>query len=173
MTASGAAPSPTERAAPTEAAAAILDVLSTERRLVGDLTAIVGHQRDAIAADDLEAVDRTSNAMQCVLFTLNEARSRRRSIARILGAGDVAIGDIEDLLGDRMNDAIRAARDELRTAARCLSNEIAINRRVLRSALAINDAYAARLTGARSAVTYRDGAPPVAGRSGVLLNCRG
>ncbi|HUX32344.1 MAG TPA: flagellar export chaperone FlgN [Gemmatimonadaceae bacterium] len=173
MTTSGLATSPTGLAEPTAAATAILDVLATERRLVADLTAIVGHQRDAIGADDLEAVDRTSNAMQRVLFTLNEARSRRRSIARILGAGDVAIGDIEDLLGDRMNDAIRVARDDLRTAARRLSDEIAINRRVLRSALATNDAYAARLTGACSAATYRDGAPPVAGRSGVLLNRRG
>jgi FlgN protein len=164
------APSIAHLPAPTAASAAILDVLATEIRLVEELTGIVARQRDAVSADDLEAVDRTSYAIQRVLFTLNEARRRRHAIGQMLGAGDVAIGDLEDLLGDGMNDAIRDARASLRSAARRLSNEITVNRRILRLALDANDAYAARLTGAPAAVVYRDGAAAAAGRSGVLLN---
>lgn len=151
------------------AAAAILDVLVTERRLVEELTGIVARQRDAVGADDLEGVDHTSYAMQRVLFTLNEARRRRRSIGQMLGAHDVAIADLEDVLGDGMNDAIREARSGLRTAACRLSDEIAVNRRILRLALDANDAHAARLTGAPSATVYRNGSQ-AAGRGGVLIN---
>jgi FlgN protein len=156
--------------APAAAVDAILDVLATERRLVGDLTEIVERQRHALASDDLEGVDHTSHAMQRVLFTLHEARSRRRGIGRLLGGSDVPIRDIEDYLGDRMTDAVRDARANLRVAARRLSDAIEVNRRVLSSALAASDAYAARITGAPNALTYQETPAAATRRGGVLLN---
>ncbi len=156
--------------APPGAVDAIHDVLATERRLVEELTAIVTRQRSAIGADDLETVDRTSHAMQRVLFTLHEARHRRRSIGRLLGGSDIPIGDIEDFLGDRMTDDVRSARVALRASARRLAAEVEVTRRVLRTALATNDAHAARLTGAVPALTYGDAPAAGAGRSGLLVN---
>ncbi len=156
--------------APAAAVDAILDVLDTERRLVSDLTEIVERQRTALADDDLDGVDRTSHAMQRVLFTLNEARTRRRGIGRLLGGRDVPIREIEDFLGDRMNDAVRDARANLRQAARRLSDAIEVNRRVLRTALAASDAYAARITGAPPALTYHESPACASGRGGVLIN---
>ena len=88
-------------------------------------------------------------------------------------APDVANAPGNPYVRDSVLPLKSAADVELVDGEHRLSDEIAINRRVLRSALATNDAYAARLTGACSAATYRDGAPPVAGRSGVLLNRRG
>lgn len=159
--------------APAAAAAAILDVLTTERRLVDDLTQIVGRQRNAVADDDLETVDGTSHDMQRVLFTLDEARRRRRSITQLLGAGDVALGDLEHLLGDAMNDGIREVRIGLRNAADRLAREVAVNRHILRLALDSSDARVARLSGAPAPAGYGGDGARMPGRSGVLVNRRG
>jgi hypothetical protein len=61
---------------------------------------------------------------------------------------------LDEALGGRMTPALRAARDDLHYAARALSREVALNRRILREALACGDAYARTLTGAGEAPTY-------------------
>jgi hypothetical protein len=92
-----------------------------------------------------------------VLVTLSEARRRRRTLNTLIGQReDLGIHALEEALGPRMTPALRAARDELFNAARALSREVALNRRILREALACGDAYARALTGA-------DAPPPTYG----------
>jgi hypothetical protein len=59
-----------------------------------------------------------------------------------------------------MTPALRTARDELHNAARSLSREVALNRRILREALAAGDAYARTLAGADAKPTPTYGGSP-------------
>jgi len=133
----------------------LAEALASERHLIDELIAIMRRQRGAIGEDDLQAVDDSVFATHRVLVTLNEARRRRRSLNTLLGqAEDLNIHALDDALGGRMTAALRAARDELHDAARALSREVALNRRVLREALACGDAYARTLTGAEPTNVY-------------------
>jgi hypothetical protein len=109
----------------------VVDALETERRLLDELTAIVERQRAAFGAGDQDAIEQSSHALHRVLHTLNEARSRRRRIGPLSGAGNVPIGAIQQLLGDRMTDTVRGALARLEQAACRLSGEIEMNRQVL------------------------------------------
>jgi hypothetical protein len=125
------------------------DALETEKRLLDEIIAIMRRQRTAVSADDLQAIDDSVFATHRVLVTLNEARRRRRAINVLFGEReDLPITQLEDVLGDRMTAALGIARDELQMTARALSREVAINRSILRQALASGDAYARVLTGA-------------------------
>ena len=57
-----------------------------------------------------------------------------------------------------MTYALRQSRDELYRAARALSREVAMNRRILREALACGDAFARTLAGVAESPVY--GAEP-------------
>jgi FlgN protein len=115
----------------------LTDALRSEKRLIDELIAITRRQRAALASEDLQAVGDSAHAIQRVLFTLTEARRRRRAINRMLGGSDdLALRDLEDTLGNSMTDSVRAARDELDGAALLLSDEVRINRSVLRETLA-------------------------------------
>ena len=74
-----------------------------------------------------------------------------------------------------MTPALRDARDELHNAARALSHEVALNRRILREALARGDAYARTLAGAEKLADVRDAAaapPQVRSQTNSLLDRR-
>jgi hypothetical protein len=115
----------------------LADAFRSEKRLIDELIAITRRQRAALAAEDLQAVGDSAHAIQRVLFTLSEARRRRRAINRMIsGTDNLALRDLEDTLGNTMTEAIRAARDELDGAAMLLSDEVRINRSVLRETLA-------------------------------------
>src|SRR6185503_12872967 len=115
----------------------LTDALSTERRLLDELIAVMRRQRDAVGADDLQSVDDSVFATHRVLVTLSEARRRRRNLNTLIGQReDLGIHSLDEVLGPRMTAALRAARDDLHNAARSLSREVAINRRILRQALA-------------------------------------
>ena len=121
----------------TESVERLADAFRSEKRLIDELIAITRRQRAALASEDLQAVGDSAHAIQRVLFTLSEARRRRRAINRIIsGTDDLALGDLEDTLGNSMTEAIRHARDELDGAAMLLSDEVRINRSVLRETLA-------------------------------------
>ena len=155
---------------------ALTDAMSSEKRLIDELISIMRRQRSAVAVDDLQGVDDSVFATHRVLVTLNEARRRRRALNRMLGEReDISIDALDDVLGARMTEPLRDVRDSLRLSARALSQEVAINRQVLRQALASGEAYVRTLTGAPATVVY--GAPTGASdamrdamRGGTLIN---
>ncbi len=146
---------------------ATLDTLSAalaaETRLVNDLTAVVLQQRTAIANDDIQVVDDTVFTTHRLLLTLEQARTRRRTLYRLLGYDeDVTVLNLEEIFGSRMTPELRAERATLQQAAERLSREIGINRGILQETLAQGDAYIRAVTGtssSRAAVYGMDGTP--------------
>jgi hypothetical protein len=133
----------------------LADAMSSETRLLEELIAIMRRQRKAVAADDLQGVDDSVFATHRVLVTLNEARRRRHALNRMLGEReDISIEALEDMLGPRMTEHLGTLRDSLQEAARALSQEVSVNRQVLRHALAGGEACVRTLTGAPAAPTY-------------------
>lgn len=157
---------------------ALVDAMTSERRLLDELIAIMRRQRGAVAKDDLQAVDDSVFSTHRVLVTLNEARRRRRALYQVFAdRDDASIHELEDVLGHRMTEAVRDARDGLRDTAQVLANEVAMNRTVLREALSTGDAYVRTLTGQAAAETTA--VYPAAGRGaeprpagGLLVNRR-
>ena len=151
----------------------LTDALKTERRLIDELISVMKRQRSAVSDDDLQAVDDSVFATHRVLVTLSEARRRRRNLNALIGhREDLGIHSLDEALGTDMTDDLRSARDDLHIAARSLSREVALNRRILREALACGDAFARTLAGVSAAPTYA--AQPTQGRtqSTTLLDRR-
>jgi hypothetical protein len=115
---------------------ALTDVLRSECRLLQELLAVMQRQREAVAGDDLQAVEESVYATHRVLHTLGEARRRRRTINRLLGeSDDLSIRSLDDVLSTQMSEELRGVRDELELLAQALAIEVDLNRRVLRGAL--------------------------------------
>jgi hypothetical protein len=126
----------------------LVDALHTERRLVEELTAVMLRQRACVAAEDLQGVEDSVFAVQRILFTLGEARKRRRQINVRLGQDeDTALHTLVEALGARASEALVLSRASLQESARALAREVATNRQVLREALSAGDAYVRALTG--------------------------
>lgn len=114
----------------------LAEALVAERRLIDDLLGVIYRQRDAVAADDLQAIEDSMFATHRLLVTLAEAKSHRRALnARLGQSEDVGILALDKALGSRMTPQLLAARDGLHDAARKLSHEVAINRELLRVAM--------------------------------------
>ena len=127
----------------------MIDALGSERRLIDELITLMRRQRAAVSADDLQGVEESVYAVQRVLHTLGEARKRRRALNARFGRGeDLGLHDLEDALGSLFDPRVRDARSGLQEAARTLSGEVAVNRHVLREALAAGDEYVRALLGA-------------------------
>ena len=127
---------------------ALANAVTTEIRLLEDLIGIMRRQREAVAIDDLSTVDDSVFATHRILVTLGEARRQRRSLCRFLaGTEDLALKLLDEVLGDRMTDALRFARDGLRAVALTLSREVELNRQVLRGALSSGNDYVRALYG--------------------------
>jgi len=142
------APQPANRPIPPAALEALTDALASEKKLVDDLIDVILRQRQAVAVDDLQAVDDSVFATHRLLLTLGEARKRRRSINRLLGyEEDLGVRQLGDVLGTQMTPRLRAQRDDLQHAARRLTTEIDINRRILREALAHSESYVRAMRG--------------------------
>lgn len=153
----------------------LTDALITERRLLEELIAVMRRQRTAVGDDDLQSVDDSVFATHRVLVTLNEARRRRRTLNTLIGQReDIGIHALEEALGARMTPALREARDQLHDAARALSHEVSLNRRILREALAHGDAYARTLAGAEKSPVYatQPQPPQVRAQANSLLDRR-
>jgi hypothetical protein len=153
----------------------LTDALRTERRILDELIQVMRRQRAAVGKDDLQAVDDSVFSTHRVLVTLSEARRRRRNLNTLIGQHeDLGINSLDDALGARMTDALRTARDELSRSARELSREVALNRRVLREALACGDTFARALAGAEQSPVYgaEPAAPKARGQAHRLLDRR-
>lgn len=133
----------------------IADALANEIALIEELISIMTKQRAAVSVNDLQAVDDSVFATHRVLGTLAESRKRRRALSAMLGEREeLPLESLDEVLGDRMTDSLRAVRSALHETARTLSREVAINRHVLRHALASGDSYLRTLAGAPATATY-------------------
>ena len=154
---------------PPAALDALLDALRSERRLLDELVEIMRRQRSAVGTDDLQAVDDSVFATHRILATLGQARVRRRQINRLLvGVEELPARELDEALGEQMDDTLRGARDELQASAGVLAREVDVNRRLLRDALAGGDAQARALAGIPAAVP--NGVSPAPANAGALLD---
>lgn len=154
---------------------ALHDALVSERRLLDDLIAQMRRQRQAVAADDIQGVDDSTFATHRILATLGQARQRRRQLNVLLGGSEeMTLREVEDLLGDLIDDRFRDARQRLQLAADMLTREVGMNRKLLREALTSTDQHVRTLVGAPSGPsTYASEGivPPSTGAPrGVLVN---
>lgn len=149
---------------------ALAEAISSESRLLDELTGIMQRQRAAVAQDDIDRVDDSVYATHRVLLTLGEARRRRRSLNRLICDNDeLAIRQLEELLGGTLPAALQTARESLRTSAEALAQEVETNRRVLRQAMTAGDAYVRSLLGVEAPPAAYGNAPAPEPRAGGLL----
>jgi hypothetical protein len=142
------AQTPVTRPVPPAALEALTDALVAEHKLIDELIEVMLRQRQAVGVDDLQAVDDSVFATHRLLLTLGEARKRRRAINRMLGFNEeTGVRQLSDVLGTQMTPRLRTERDELQNAARKLSTEIEINRRILREALAHSESFVRAMRG--------------------------
>jgi hypothetical protein len=152
---------------------ALADAISSESRLLDDLARIMQQQRSAVSTDDLQSVDDSVYATHRVLVTLNEARRRRRSLNKLIADNDdLALRQLEEMLGGGLPEPLATARETLRCAAETLAREVDLNRRVLRKALAAGDQYVRTLVGGDIAVPYPAGQVADRPAGGVLIDRR-
>ena len=154
---------------------ALYDALISERRLLEELIAQMRRQRLAVSADDIQGVDDSTFATHRVLATLGQARQRRRQLNVLLGGSEeCTLRELEDLLGELVDDRFRDARLRLQQAADVLTREVGMNRKLLREALTTTDQHVRTLVGAPTApTTYATEGMHTAvpaGTRGVLLN---
>ena len=154
---------------------ALYDALFSERRLLDDLIAQMRHQRTAVATDDIQGVDDSTFATHRILATLGQARQRRRQLNVLLGGSEeCTLRELEELLGDRVDERLRDARLRLQQAADVLTREVGMNRKLLREALSNTNQHVRTLSGgaAMSATYASEGVLPTtpAGSRGVLVN---
>jgi len=159
---------------------AVLDslasVVTSEVRLLEDLVGVMRRQREAVSADDLQGVDDSVFAIHRILVTLGEARRQRRALNHLVaGREDLGLREMDEIIGEEMTDALRFARDGLRAAALPLSQEVEVNRQVLREALTTGSEYVRTLYGATELpATYGANVRRVEAETtgGVLINRR-
>lgn len=146
----------------------LADVLGTERKLLEELVLVMRKQRNAVAEDDLQSLDDSVFATYRVLATLGEARRRRKSVNRLLGAAeDLNVNDLEELLGERATPDVIAARDALQDVAVTLSHEVEINKTVLKAAMDNGNDYVQKLFGGTAQPSATYAAPSSGGATAV------
>lgn len=171
------APEPTPRIGLQSSALldALHDALVSERRLLDDLIAQMRRQRTAVSVDDIQGVDDSTFATHRILATLGQARTRRRQLNVLLGGSEeMTLAEVEDLLGELVDDRFRAARQQLQLAADTLTREVGMNRKLLREALTNTDQHVRTLVGGPtgpSTYATEGVVPPATGAPrGVLVN---
>ena len=156
---------------------ALASAVTSEVRLLEDLIGIMRRQRTAVSTDDLEGVDDSVYATHRVLVTLAEARRRRRSLNQLVGGTEeLPLKGLDDVLGERMSDELRFARDGLHAAALTLAREVEVNRQILREALAAGNDYVRTVYGIPEAkMLYTEPGQGDAGgaKGGILLDRTG
>lgn len=151
---------------------ALASAVLAEVRLLEDLIGVMRKQRTSVSNDDLQGVDDSVFATHRLLVTLGEAKRKRRALIKLVtGSNEAGLRTLDDHLGHQMTNALRDARDDLRAIALTLAREVEINRKLLRSALAMGGELIQGLYGAGDAMrTYRpEGPVPEADKNGGLL----
>jgi len=109
--------------------------LEVEGELLGELIGVLRGQRQGVAEDDLEAVDRSIHASHRLLMTLGTARKHRRDLIRVLtGDPEHPLATLPERL-EPPDPHLRSQVQALRTRARIVSAELELNRTILNEAL--------------------------------------
>ncbi len=152
-------------------------VLRRETKLLTDLLEVLRQQRQAVAAEDLAAVDDTIFSAQRIFRTLAEARLRRRALLEIVG-GDphLPLDEVEEVLATKVTPEVSEALKELHVVALTLAGELEVNRKVLQGAIRSGQELIRVLGGggSKDAGTYGPGAtaPSSPGEHGTIINRR-
>lgn len=145
--------------------AALVDSLRSEARLLGDLAQIMRRQRESVAKDDLQGVDDSVFSTHRVLVTLQEARRRRRAINHVLGESeDLSVVALQEFFNGELPSSVADAAAALRESAVALQQEVAVNRRVLKEAIAAGDRQVQMLVGAATGGAGASDRHPSGGR---------
>ncbi len=116
--------------------------LRDEATVLDQLERAMASQRAAVAANEDEALQSSSQAVGRIVRTLEEAKKRRASIVHYLtGREDLALNQLEYFLGDPLPLDLDTARAQLRLAAQSVAREAVVNKAVLRRAKDANDAF--------------------------------
>lgn len=125
----------------------LVSALNEEVALLEGLRKIFVAQREALAGGDPAALDDGIFAATRVMRTMEEARRRRRKLMERLVGGEIELEELDEWLTGSSNRPVRNARDRVRDAAEQLRSEVAVLRRILRSALTDNRRYLEILLG--------------------------
>lgn len=116
--------------------------LHKEAEVVRALRDALIEQRTALAADDAETVNTSSDAVHRILLMLEEVRSSRATVLSAISGGDpFPLDQLEKTLGISLPLPLEQAREELRRAGREVAREVAVNRAVLRRAVETGEAF--------------------------------
>lgn len=153
----------------------LAEALRREAKLLLDLREVLKRQRAAVAQDDLAIVDETVYSAQRIFRTLAEARRQRRAILEILGVDrEASVDALEGILGVRMTMDLRLAQEELKEAARRVSGELDVNKKILQGAISSGEELIRGLRGGsdKSSGVYGPQAspPPSQGDGGLIIN---
>jgi hypothetical protein len=128
--------------------AALATALREEEALLRDLIDVLVRQREAVARDDLQALDDSVFGTHRVLLTLGEARRRRIALNQRLGeSDDLSIVALLDAFGGAPPAEIDAAIEALARTGEQLRREVALNQRVLHIAVEAGDQLVRALCG--------------------------
>ena len=153
---------------------ALARALDGEAKLLTDLLGVLERQRDAVAKDDLDAVDTTVFDAQRILLSLGQARRRRRSLLGLAAGNEgLPLRELPRLLGETMDMELASAIDRVTGIADRVQRQMALNRQILDGAIRTGDELLRALgTGGRKAGGYSHPteAPTVGPSGGLLLN---
>jgi len=122
--------------------ASLSRALRDEAKVLEELQKAMVLQRDAVAANQDDKLNSSSQAIGRVERTLDAAKKRRASVVHYLtGREDLALSDLEYFLGEPLPLDLDTARAQLRLAAQAVAREAVVNRVVLRKARDANDAF--------------------------------
>lgn len=151
---------------------ALSRALREEARLLHLLRGILDRQRQAVGDDDLGAVDASVFDAQRVLLSLNQARTRRRSLL-VLASGNetMPLSQLPAILGSAMTPDLHEALDEVLSVAAVVAREMELNRQILAGAVRAGDQVLHAIGRTRKEATYGSGATAsAASPSSLILN---
>lgn len=155
---------------------ALTDTMTTERHLLEDLITVLDNQKTGVASNDISAVDESVYAAQRIFLTLRQARRHRRGLLNaLMGQKEVTLADMDSALGSGMTASLTEARDDLKAAARQLTRQLEVNRRVIQEATANGDRLIRAVYGVpeRASTYAREGDDSVpSGGAGAFLNTK-
>jgi len=120
----------------------LASALHNESEVMRSLREALVEQRTALAANDAETMNNSSDTVGRILLMLEEVRSARGTVlTSISGDRSTRLGELESCLGANVPLPLEQAREELRRVGKEVAQEVAINRVVLRRAVETREAF--------------------------------
>jgi len=152
---------------------ALASALGRELELVRELRQALRDQRAGIASHHTAAVEDSLQRVGHLLMALEERRRARAQLLETMaGTSNSSLAWIDDLPAPPA--ALGVVRHELRTAAREVAHEVAVNHEVLRRSVEAGDAFLQALFSSVRGIDpcYRPEAAPPEPATGVIMNRR-